>query len=611
MNGRRTADWLLPWLVSALAVLQLVLVRPSAIPAAGAVALLVRIAWRRRALAVPRPIFWLLIVAAGLWWGGLSIAGDPRPDELLGIAAWYLAILSLLQILSGTGAFWRTWNAVGAVLLAGFHPDPVQHALAAAMLVLVLLQARLAAARNGAGGFRLAWGAVLAAVLVLGFAAKERGWSIPLRGFEAWRPPTRAKGFSSTLRLGGGFGTNPDPSDDDVVLRAWTRREPRFLKGATFDTYAGGYWSRSEGWTESVSSRNHLEFSVFCQVSDTMAPPSGWASPSGSTEGYLLTPPDAGCVGVVADSLEMAGSGIWRLREEEIGRGWMWFPGAVPARVRDGERTLPRPYVGLLDSAFAASNAAGVPPEAALARIGRWLAGGFRYSLQVGENAGEEPLRAFLRRREGYCEHYASLGALLARRAGIPSRVVSGYAYPEWAAGAWIFRRSNAHAWVEVFLPGRGWTTWDPTPAGFDVPPRRGFLRRWSDGFGTRVAAVWHVVRDGSWRSALSDRFDAASAAVRARWIWALPLLFLGVAAFVVRKARVLRSRGPADETERWRLGLERAEARLRRDGILREAGETVGEFLARMPESAHLPSREFLESYQRERWALRAGRKP
>lgn len=610
MNGRRTSDWLLPWLVSALATLQLVMVRPSAIPAAGALGLLVWIARRRRPVDVPRPVFWLLIVAAGAWWAGLSVAGDPRPDELLAIVAWYLAVLSLLQILSGTGSGWKTWNAVGAVLLAGFHPDPAQHALAAAMLVLVLLQARLESARNGAGGFRPAWGAVLAAVLVLAFVAKDRGLSIPLRGFEGWRPPTRAKGFSATLRLGGGFGTNPDPSDDDVAVRAWTRRQPPFLKGATFDTYAGGYWSRSEGWTESVSSRNHLEFSVFCQESDTMAPPSGWAIPSVSTEGYLLAPPEAGCVGVVADSLEMAGSGIWRQRTEELGRGWMWFPGTVPARVRDGERALPRQYVGLLDSAFAASGAAGLPPDAALARIGRWFAGGFRYDLQVREESREEPLRAFLRRRSGYCEHFASLGALLARRAGIPSRVVSGYAYPEYAAGAWIFRRSNAHAWVEVFLPGRGWTTWDPTPPGFDLPPRRGFLRRWSDGFGTRVAAAWHVVRDGSWRVALGDRFDAGSAAVRGRWTWALPLLLVGFVAFAVRKARVWRSRGSVDEMERWRGGLERAEARLRRDGILRDAGETVGAFLARLPESAHRPSRQFLESYQRERWAPRAGRK-
>lgn len=607
MSGTWVISWILPWLVSALATLHLVLVRPAWVPAVCALALLAWTAFRHRSVPLPRYVFWLLLLPFAMWWVVLAIAGSPRPEELLAIIAWYLLLLSLSQILAGPRVGgWRTWNALAAVLLTGFHPESSQFVLVGAIAVLVLLQSRMDAARTGSVGFRPAWIAALLPVAALAFAAQWFDVSIPLRGFDHWRPPTPGKGFSSTLRLGGGFGLDPDPSDDEVVLRVWSERAPRYMKGAVFDGYAKGYWSRSEGWTMPASSRNHLEFSVFCQESDTMAPPSGWASSSASTEGYLLVPPEEGCVGVVADTIERAGSGIWRLRAEGLSRGWMWFPGTVPQRVRESERTIPKTYAGFVDSAFAASGAAGLPPRAALARMGAWMASDFRYSLQVREKPGEDPMRAFLRNREGYCEHFASLGALLARRAGIPSRVATGYASPEVSAGAWLFRRSNAHAWVEVFLPGRGWTTWDPTPAGDGEPSRRGFLRRWSDGFGTRMTALWHGVRDGAWRSAMSGRLDSLSDFVRTWWLWALLVLVPG-AGVLVAIALGRRRRGAEEhELASWRDGLARAEARLRREGFVRDAGETVGAFLSRLPDAAHGPSREFLDAYQCQRWTMR-----
>jgi hypothetical protein len=60
------------------------------------------------------------------------------------------------------------------------------------------------------------------------------------------------------------------------------------------------------------------------------------------------------------------------------------------------------------------------------------------------------------------------------RAAGIPARVVGGYAGAEFNAigGYWILRNSDAHAWAEVWLPGRGWTRVDPTAA---VAPERVF----------------------------------------------------------------------------------------------------------------------------------------
>ena len=74
--------------------------------------------------------------------------------------------------------------------------------------------------------------------------------------------------------------------------------------------------------------------------------------------------------------------------------------------------------------------------------------------------------------RAGFCEHYASAFAVMMRMAGIPSRVVTGYmgGFYNELGDYLLVRQSDAHAWVEVWLQGRGWTTIDPTAA---VSPSR------------------------------------------------------------------------------------------------------------------------------------------
>jgi transglutaminase-like putative cysteine protease len=74
--------------------------------------------------------------------------------------------------------------------------------------------------------------------------------------------------------------------------------------------------------------------------------------------------------------------------------------------------------------------------------------------------------------RRGFCEHFASAFTMLARAAGIPARVVTGYQGGEYnpMSGYLVIRQSDAHAWSEVWLEGRGWVRVDPTAA---VAPSR------------------------------------------------------------------------------------------------------------------------------------------
>jgi transglutaminase-like putative cysteine protease len=96
----------------------------------------------------------------------------------------------------------------------------------------------------------------------------------------------------------------------------------------------------------------------------------------------------------------------------------------------------------------------------------------FVYTLdppKLAENAMDEFL---FETRRGFCEHYASAFTLVMRAAGVPARVVTGYQGGEFnpLGGYLIVRQSDAHAWSEIWIEGRGWLRVDPTAA---VAPER------------------------------------------------------------------------------------------------------------------------------------------
>jgi transglutaminase-like putative cysteine protease len=91
----------------------------------------------------------------------------------------------------------------------------------------------------------------------------------------------------------------------------------------------------------------------------------------------------------------------------------------------------------------------------------------FIYTL-APPSLGEDPVDEFLfTTRSGFCEHYASSFAFLMRAAGIPTRVVTGYLGGEVnpVDGYLVVRQSEAHAWTEIWIAGKGWLRVDPTAA--------------------------------------------------------------------------------------------------------------------------------------------------
>lgn len=91
--------------------------------------------------------------------------------------------------------------------------------------------------------------------------------------------------------------------------------------------------------------------------------------------------------------------------------------------------------------------------------------GGYRYTMQ-GLPTGGRALEQFLfESKQGNCEFFASAFGLLARAAGLPSRLVGGYLGGEYneLGGYYLIREQLAHVWVEVFINDQGWLRVDPS----------------------------------------------------------------------------------------------------------------------------------------------------
>lgn len=109
-------------------------------------------------------------------------------------------------------------------------------------------------------------------------------------------------------------------------------------------------------------------------------------------------------------------------------------------------------------------------PNAFIARATAFLQNRRGYSLNVEVPAADWTNNRICRwvdaGLDGHCELYAGALVLLARQAGIPARLVTGFAGGDWNAyeGYFMVRNRDAHAWVEFYDPASGWVRTDPTP---------------------------------------------------------------------------------------------------------------------------------------------------
>jgi hypothetical protein len=94
--------------------------------------------------------------------------------------------------------------------------------------------------------------------------------------------------------------------------------------------------------------------------------------------------------------------------------------------------------------------------------------------------------------REGYCDYFASAMVVMARAAGLPARLVVGYAsgtYDRESDRFWV-TEADAHSWAEIYFPDTGWIEFEPT-AG------RALLERPEEAPRPEMPEEWWALREG------------------------------------------------------------------------------------------------------------------
>jgi transglutaminase-like putative cysteine protease len=260
-------------------------------------------------------------------------------------------------------------------------------------------------------------------------------------------------------------------------------------------------------------------------------------------------------------------------------------------------------------------------PEEKARALERRLRHDYGYTLELLSAPVADPLATFLfARKKGHCEYFASAMAVMLRTLGIPSRVATGFLGGVYnpMTGWQVVRASDAHSWVEAWLPHRGWVTFDPTPP--DTSPASvslwgravlvldaadQFWQDWVVGydFERQLTLAARMQESGrnfrfSWLNDLSDTAAGIGAGVRTARAYAVQILILlavvAVAVFygpsLLRKLRAdLRvrraQRGDAQASDATLL-YERMLRILEHQGMQKPPWLTPAEFARVLPSS-------------------------
>jgi transglutaminase-like putative cysteine protease len=312
--------------------------------------------------------------------------------------------------------------------------------------------------------------ASLAPLAVLAFFVLPRH---PGRSAQVPVPTHRLVGYSDHVRLGELAEALDDPTPIfRVHFEAGQGRSsgPFHFRGVALDHFDGETWSATATAGEPPPSVERSDAPVRQRyLFEPTAPP------------ILVGVPRLEAISVPAEELQLAPSGTLLHRGGPQVHGYTawsrldrWTPlGETGASVEDPPPDalflhVPsslQPWIAKL----AAEATLGVEGDAArAAALMDLLSERYRYERVPSAPLPERPLESFLlQRRQGHCELFATSLALMLRSQGIPSRVINGFYGGEHnpVGGYWLVRHADAHAWVEAWLPERGWVSLDPTPS--------------------------------------------------------------------------------------------------------------------------------------------------
>ncbi|MFT4470322.1 transglutaminaseTgpA domain-containing protein [Arthrobacter sulfonylureivorans] len=390
-------------------------------------------------------------------------------------------------------------NSIGA---AGF--------LAAAAGYLLLLGCAHWLAADGSGRGRLASAEHLRRASGIAAAGLAAAMVLPLAipGFSSGLFPE-----GSRLNWGAPTGLNPVVSLGDNLRRpgafgrmtyATDAQEPLYLRSVTLENLTGARWSPSPFGGNKRIGIDELDVPgvqnllASGEVTTTLISTASFTSP------WLLVPYapaqvsgargqwswDPSTLNIRGESGTTTANQDYEVRSVKPRLTRDMLRAAEPANnavVDPVFSELPRSMPDIItDTAATVLDGLDSPFEQAMAIQTYLRTSGFVYSEQAPvdggyDQSGFDVVAAFLEEKSGYCIHYAATMAIMARIAGIPSRMAVGYA-PGRPTGTVLtdgpgadlkeyeIDSRDAHAWPELFFSGVGWVSFEPTPSRGVLP---------------------------------------------------------------------------------------------------------------------------------------------
>lgn len=547
-----------------------------------------------------------LICAGGLF---ASYAGKTGTEAMVGLLVCAFS-LKLLEVNSARDA--QLLVFIGFIITATqflFNQSPQAAAYAILCVVLLLASWRsLYLTHTQTTGLRLKRGAMillhaLPIMLVLFVVIPRLGplWAIPTQ-------QTAKTGFSDSLSPGdlGNLALNRAPAFRVEFSDQPPAPSQLYWRGLVLDSFDGRTWRMRDSWgvqprnpsDKTGIKREPIDYSIIVE-------------PHGQPWLFSLMTPQrvnnpSNSIRITADSLLLNRIPVaQRMRYEVTSALQIDWP--APPQMNEMQRDfftrLPadsNPQTRALAASWRNQN---LVDEQIVARALALFNREFTYTLQpplLGEHSVDEFL---LVSKRGFCEHFASSFSFLLRAAGIPARVVVGYQGGRWnpVENYLLVSQSDAHAWTEVWIDGKGWQMIDPTAA---VAPNR-----IEQGMNEALGESDQELIANAWQSSqllyqLQLRWDAANYTWQ-RWVlnydtdaqegllsrllggsepwritlWLIGLGLVGAALFAWALLRNNQSTELRPETR----AVKKLEHKLTQLGYQRKAGETLRDFIQRV----------------------------
>lgn len=526
---------------------------------------------------LPLPTLALCLLVAALRIGGITLSTNAGCAVLIAVAAgtplyWFylrsfaaldlkdflLAVLMVFLLSAQTG---RDFAAVSSycvwIMLAALFPTsgPQQWMLLGALFVWFLVVQSLNELRRsresqtnwkGLDGWRLMRPlAGFALVMVLGVALFSAGLYVllprsPIAAFQFnFKPFRRLVGFSNSVRLGV-IGQMQDDQTPAFRVRFLQGAPPAAIRwrGVGLADFNGSAWTNTtEAWNES-SQQGRITIASDAQRRKAGERLYYEVQTLADMDRVLFSVGVPEFVYLPEGRLRINGEGTLRqisLREALptyslsglLDRDYHTLSSDMSVglgpEMRQRYLKLPFVHPRIRELAQTAAGQSREPFESAQ-RIEAYLRRNYSYSLD-SKIGSREPLLDFLFvERSGHCEYFASAMAVMLRSLKIPTRVVTGFygMLPEPIGPWYVIRSSNAHSWVEVWIEGRGWVVFDPTPPGSNQP-RMSALRLWFLKMQDRL-----VVMSEEWMGGGSGLLRPTLPKLDVNWGWLTAVLLLG-----------------------------------------------------------------------------------